>query len=226
MKYILLLLILFITLNTLIKLSFWKYWQVAILAAIAGLFVIAVAPAAASQSKTQLTAWLQTPSIMQNLAVLITFETIINLTFAFIRLRKVLGTKVKPYVIYPLNTYPGLLLFPVLFYTLAQLFYQLPGYGFTVVATTYAAGIFVVMQLLIWGLKKIAPEDDLRLEILFIINLFVCIIGLISTVNGETAYAPVKQELDLKSILLALAFFALLFIIGLLRQRYRKLKSE
>ncbi len=226
MEYIIQVLILFITLNTLLKISFWRWWQAMLFAAIAGIFVLTLAPAAASQSKTQLETWMQTPVIMQNVAVLITLETLIILAFTFMRLRKTLGTNVKTDVMTPLNSYPGLLLFPVLFYTLTQLFFSLPGVAFETVARSMAAGVFLLIPLFSWGLSRLIPEEELRLEIQFIVSLFVCFIGLISTVNGETTYSPVNQTLDTHSLLLALSIFVVLLAWGFIRQKYRKRKIE
>lgn len=191
MEYIISVLILFILLNVLLKLSFWRWWQVALFSALLGLFVLLVTTYAAEQSKAEITAWLSTPAIMQNVAVLITLETVIFVSFAFMRLRQALGTKVKKYLMIPLNIYPGLLLLPVLYFVLAQLFYALPGVSFNTISYGLAIAVFIFFPLLSWGFTKLLPEEDLRLEILFIVNLIVCMIGLITTVNGETAYAPV-----------------------------------
>lgn len=219
---IILVLILFILLNTILKLSFWRWWQAAFFSAMAGIFVLAVVPYAAGQSKTELAAWLQNPVVMQNVAVLITMESVIIFAFAFMQLRRVLGTRVKKKIQLPLKFYPGLLLFPVLFYLLAQLFFALPGTDFDTVAYVLAGSIFTLLPLLSWGLSKLIPEKDLRLEIQFIVNLFVCIIGLITTVNGETAYAAVSQPLNPKALLLACAGFSALFVAGYLINKFKK----
>ncbi len=226
MEYIIAVLILFILLNILLKLSFWRWWQVALFSALLGLFVLVVTPYAAEQSKAEITAWLSTPAIMQNVAVLITLETVIFVGFAFMRLRQALGTKVKKYLMLPLNIYPGLLLLPVLYFVLAQLFYALPGVSFNTISYGLAIAVFILFPLLSWGFTKLLPEEDLRLEILFIVNLIVCMIGLITTVNGETAYAPVEQAFNIKAILFAVALFLVLFIIGFLWNKYKKIKIK
>lgn len=226
MEYIVPILILFILLNIFLKLSFRPWWYSVVFSLVAALFLLLVVPFAASQSKTQLEAWLQNPLVMQNVAVLITVETAILFAFAFIRLRQVLGTPVKKYILLPLDIYPGFLLFPVLFYTLTQLFFVLPGVDFDTSAYMFAAGILVGIPFFSWSMVRIVPEEELRLEILFIVNLFVGITGLITTVNGETAYAAVNQSFDVRAVLLALAIFALLFAGGFLRERYRKLKVK
>lgn len=126
----------------------------------------------------------------------------------------------------PLNIYPGLLLLPVLYFVLAQLFYALPGVSFNTISYGLAIAVFIFFPLLSWGFTKLLPEEDLRLEILFIVNLIVCMIGLITTVNGETAYAPVEQAFNIKAILFAVALFLVLFIIGFLWNKYKKIKIK
>ena len=224
MQYIIPILILFIFFNTLLKVSFWRWWQTLVFSAILGAFVLAVAPYAASQSKLQLDAWLNNPLIMQNAAVIITLEGVLFFGFAFFQLRKILGTKVKQYVMAPLNIYPGLLLFPILFYVLSRLFFGLPGVSFDTVAYTLATAVFVCVPLFSWGLAKLVPEEDLRLELQFITTLFACIIGLIITVNGETAYAPVNQPLNHIALLLALGGFSVLFVSGYFINKFKKVK--
>ncbi len=226
MEYIIAVLILFILINAMLKLSFWRWWQVALFSAILGAFVLVVTLYAAEQSKSEITAWLSTPAIMQNVAILITLETIVFFGFAFMRLRQALGTKVKKYLILPLTVYPGLLLLPVLYFVLAQLFYALPGVSFSTVAYVMALSVFILFPLLSWGFTKLLPEEELRLEILFIVNLIVCMIGLITTVNGETAYASVEQVFNIKTILFAVALFLVLFIIGYFGDKYRKIKIK
>jgi hypothetical protein len=109
---------------------------------------------------------------------------------------------------------------------LAQLFYALPGVSFNTISYGLAIAVFIFFPLLSWGFTKLLPEEDLRLEILFIVNLIVCMIGLITTVNGETAYAPVEQAFNIKAILFAVALFLVLFIIGFLWNKYKKIKIK
>ena len=58
------------------------------------------------------------------------------------------------------------------------------------------------------------PEKDLRLEIHFLISLFVCILGLLTTVNGKTVYAAADEPVNWNAVILALSLFVILFIVG------------
>ena len=54
MQLIISVLILFILINCVLKLSFWRIWQAALFGAVCGAFVIVTYPYAILQSKTQL----------------------------------------------------------------------------------------------------------------------------------------------------------------------------
>lgn len=225
MEYIVSVLILFILLNTTLKISFWHWWQVLLFSAISGLFVLAITSYAAEQSKSEITAWLNNPKEMQNVAVLITIESVMIFEYVFLKLRQSLGTKVRKYLMSILTIYPSLLLFPILYFVLAQLFFFLPGVSFSTIAYVLAIGVFIFLPLFSWGFTKLLPEEELRLEVMFIVNLFVCIIGLITTVNGETTYAPIEQPFNIKAILVAVLLFLLLFIIGFIWKKHKKVKT-
>ena len=57
-------------------------------------------------------------------------------------------------------------------------------------------------------------EDDLRLEVHFLVSLFICILGLLTTVNGKTTYAATEEALNWKAIILSIGLFVILFLIG------------
>ena len=63
-------------------------------------------------------------------------------------------------------------------------------------------------------MKYLVPEDDLRLEVHFLVSLFICILGLLTTVNGKTTYAATEEALNWKAIILSIGLFVILFLIG------------
>lgn len=74
MELIIQILMLFILINCILKLSFWKLWQVGVFSLIAAIFVVGTCRFAILQSKTQLSDYLNNTTIMQDMAVLITLE--------------------------------------------------------------------------------------------------------------------------------------------------------
>ncbi len=213
MEYILLILILFIFINTILKLSYWRWWQRVIFGFICGAFILYAYPYATLQSKTQLAGYLNNRKIMQDMAVLITVESAIYITFCFLAMRQLYGRKVKRWV-KPLYWYPGMLVFPALFYLLTNTIFSFSGTDFATIAYVLAGSVFLLFPLLSACLRWLLPEKELRLEVQFLISLFVTIIGLISTVNGNTVYSAVSEPLDVKALLMAVGIFLLFFIAG------------
>ena len=226
MQYIIRILILFILINSLLKLSFWKWRQTALFGLLCAVFIIGTHQWAILQSKTQLTDWFNNAKIMQDAAVLITVESIVGFVFCFAELRAMFGVKKEKWWKPLLHYYPGLLVFPVLFYLQTQVIFGMPGIGFTTLS--YMLAVVVLVALPLFGLlfKRLCPEKDLRLEVYFLVNLFVCIIGLITTVNGNTTYATVREPFRLEVALLSLSLFILFFAAGIVYNKYKwKLKK-
>jgi hypothetical protein len=210
MEYIIHILMLFILINCLLKLSFWKNWQTTIFGFICAIFIIGVCPLAIQQSKTQLDDYLNNVHAMQDAAVLITLESVICFAYCFASLR---GAKRKWWTRL-LNGYPSLLLFPVLFYVLTQIIFGMPGTSFTVIAYLLAAAVLVGLPILTLFIKRLYPENEFRMEIHFMVSLLVCIIGLITTEDGAVTYSAVSEALNINALLLSAAFFAACFLIG------------
>lgn len=220
MELILQILMLFVFISCLLKMSFWKLWQAAIFGLICAVFVLGTYKFAIMQSKTQLTDYLQNVKILQDAAVLVTIDSAICFAFCIAALREMFGRKTKRWV-KPLYWYPGLLIFPVLFYLLTQLIFGLPGTQFTTIAWGLAGTVFVCLPLLSRAVKWLFPERDFRLEVYFLVTLFVCIIGLITTVNGNVTYAAVDEPLNVKALLMSLGIFVVTFVIGFLWNKFK-----
>lgn len=213
MELVLQILMLFIILNSILKLSFWKLWQAALFGIACGAFIILTYPYAIEQSKTQLTDYLNNTKVMQDMAVLITLESSVCFAYCFLATKRIFGDKFSRWGRI-LQCYVSLLIFPVLFYLLTQSIFGMPGTDFSTIAYVLAAGIAALLPLLSYVSKKVLPENDFRLEIHFLVSLFVCILGLITTVNGNVAYAPVEESLDIRMLLIALSLFVVAFAIG------------
>lgn len=204
---------LFIFINCILKLSFWKFWQTAIFSFICAVFIIWSYQYAILQSKAQINDYLQNTKILQDAAVLVTLESAICFAFCFAALRDMFGKTVKRWV-QPLYRYPSLLIFPVLFYILTQTIFYMSGTDFATIAYTLAGIVFVALPLLSYGIRYLIPEKDLRLEVHFLVSLFVCILGLLTTVNGNVTYAATEEPINFKALGLSLALFVITFLIG------------
>ncbi len=215
MEIVIQILMLFIVVNVILKLSLWKTWQTVVFALICAGFVVGVYPYSIQQSKTQIADYLQNTTAMQNAAVLVTIESAVCFGFCFAALSNMFGKTVKIWI-KPFYWYPGLLILPVLFYVLTQTIFALPGTGFSTIAYSLAAIVLIALPLLSYCIKQLIPENELRLEVHFLVSLFVCILGLITTVNGNVTYAAVKEPVNIKAITLSAGLFLLMFLVGLL----------
>lgn len=213
MEQIILILMLFIAINCTFKLSLWRWWQVGIYGLTIAIFAILAYPYAIQQSKTQIADYLQNKEALQNMAVIITLESAVCFGFCVTYLRGLYGKK-NPWWAKLLWWYPSLLLFPVVFYCLTEAIFTFVGIPFTTIAYVVAAAAFVTILVLSSVVKYLVPEKDLRLEIHFLVSLFVCILGLLTTVNGETVYAAVDEPFNWNAAVLALSLFVALFVVG------------
>jgi len=225
MELIIQILMLFILINCILKLSFWKPWQAAIFSLICAAFVIWTCQFAILQSKTQIADYLTNTKVMQDAAVLITIESTICFAFCFAALRDMFGKKVKRWI-EPLYWYPSLLIFPVLFYSLTQMIFAMPGTDFNTISYLLGGGVLIGLPALSYLIKCLYPEKELRLEVYFLVSLFVCVIGLITTVNGNVTYAAVEEPLNVKALLLSLGLFAVTFLLGYLWNKAKWAKRQ
>jgi hypothetical protein len=220
MELLVQILILFILIGTVLKLSFNTWWQSVMFGFISALFLLIAYPYAILQSKTQLSDYLVNTIVMQNIAVIVTIDSGIMIAYAFMSLRELFGKPVKPWLMVPLRLFPGLLIFPVLFYLLTQIVFGFPGVRFETIAYGLAALIFVAFPLLSFGFRKLVPETELRYEIHFIVTILVTLLGLLTTVNCNVTYAAAEQPLDVKALLFAVSIFAVLFSGGYLWSKF------
>lgn len=52
-----------------------------------------------------------------------------------------------------------------------------------------AAAVFAIFIVAAWLAKEALPETDLRIELIFLVNIIIGALGIIATVNGRTAAA-------------------------------------
>jgi hypothetical protein len=187
MEQIIRILMLFVLIGTVVKLSFWKWWQAVLFGLVCALFVIITCRYAILQSKTQLDYYLNNKQVMQNIAVLVTIEAVLSFAFVFTEIFGIDGRWRKLRRVL-LLAYPGLLVFPVLFYLLTRSIYIFAGVDFGVISYWLALGVFITIPLFSYILKRLCPDKEFRLEIYLLISVFICIIGLIATANGDIVY--------------------------------------
>ena len=159
------------------------------LSAICAIFIILTYDIAASQSKAQITNWLQQPDLMLDMSVWLTIDVAFQIFFCILAAKAMtenLGRKEKIMIKICLWT-PGILIFPVLFAILTELIFTMTGIDFDNIARLMAAVVLVLFPLMAFLMKWLIPESDIRLETLFMVNLIIVALGIVATVNGRTA---------------------------------------
>lgn len=207
------LLIIFIFFNTLLKLSFWRLWQVALWTGVLVAFLWGSYDFASEQSQTTLSQWLASPKILSNMAVLVTIESAIGLLFAFIALRDYYQNR-QSKALRVLLAFPGLLLFPCLIYVLAQAFFFFSGADFAMTTLYACLALFALMLLGTKGLTILLPEKDLRLEVHLLISILIILLGLTTTASAQIIYVPKSEPIDFVLLGKVFLFFLSLFALG------------
>ena len=207
------LLIVCIMLNAVLKLSFWKVWQGAVFAAVAFGFVWLMADYASEQSAVTLAAMMSDSKVLSNITVLLTIETAVCIAFCFSALRKLFKGEPNRWA-QVLQWYPNLLLFPTLFYVLTQAIFSQSGVAFDTIALVVGGAAVVVLIGGSFAMEKLMPEEDIRLELHFLMSLPITLLGLISTANGQIIYVPHSDPINFKVLDGVFLFFLLLFLVG------------
>lgn len=190
MHTVVLILMILTVFNFLLKQTFWKITAVGISTAVAAIFAGALWPVAIEQSKTQIDSWLANPRLMLDTSVLLTLEVFLQTAYCMLAVHVYNAYPVKRRTLWLyrfLRWMPGILIYPVLFSGLVGLIFALPGVTFGIIAWGYALAVFLLIPSGRWILKQLLPEADLRLELLFLTNALVAILGVVATVNGRIA---------------------------------------
>lgn len=192
METVVLVMMMLVCFNYILKQTNRKIYSVVFSAAVCALFCGSMWPYAIEQSKSQISVWLSDSALMLDVAVVLTLEVSIQMAFCILSAHMQTSGKAKPRTIWAyriLRWFPGVLIFPVLFSILVSLLFALPGTSFSLVAWSLAGAVFVAIPLGAWALKRLLPEKEIRLELLFLSNSLIAVLGVIATVNGRTAVA-------------------------------------
>ena len=224
MQLVLNILLVFILINAVLKFSFWRLWQVVAAAVLSVLFLFWAYPYAMEQSQVTIQNALETPSILSNIAVLVTIEVALCLTFCFSELKGLFFAEKNRWNTF-LKACPALLMFPVLFYLLTQSFFYFSGMDFFTITMLFSAGSALFIIGGAWCIQAFFPERDFRIEVHLLTSLFIGILGLIITSSGNLIYVPKSEPISFKFLGFSFILFIGIFILGMMINRwYWKLK--
>lgn len=224
METVIILIMFMVGLSFVLKLTFMRPWQMIAEVLILAIATVSTTDIAISQSKLQISEWLQTPDVMLDLAVLLTLDVALQIAFCLCMINN--PVKLKDRVLKDLLLYiPGLLIFPVSFYLLVQIIFSNAGMDFNNLSYCLGVAITVLIPLLVYGARYLLPEDSERLELIFYINCIVGLLGIIATVNGRTATTGVN-EVNINSLLAIIGLAVIGSIFGLLLFRKNQNKHN
>ena len=166
---------------------------------------------------------------MLDTAVLLSIEVIAQMSYCIMAVHLMNTGKVsqRTLLVYKLlRWFPGLLIFPVLFHLETMCMFWLTGVAFTTIAYGLAVVVLLAIPSLTWGIRWLIPEKELRLEVFFLSNALIAILGIIATVNGRTAVAGIS-EVNWSALGGMISLMLLGGIIGFTIYRFKqnKLKS-
>lgn len=182
--------------SVVLKLTYLPLWGQATVYLVLALFTGMSLKYAISQSKIQIDIWINDPELMLDIAVLLTADVFLQISFCVLSAKRLAGEYLsKTNIIFQAVTQwiPGILIFPVLLALLVEVIFAFPGMSFSAIAWTLASAVFLTGVVLSCIFKWILPEKDLRLELIFMINALIALLGVIATVNGRTAVAGIDS---------------------------------
>ena len=214
METVVFVLMILVCFSFMLKQTYRKNRSVAVIAVVCALFTGLMWPYAIEQSKTQIADWLADTALMLDTAVLLTLEVILQMTFCMLAAHVQTSGPLRKRTLWmyrALRWFPGILIFPVLFSALVALIFAFPGVSFSLLSWSMAAGVLILIPVGTWLLRRVMPEKDVRLELLFLVNALIAVLGVVATVNGRTAVAGMS-EVDWS----ALAALVVIIVLGAL----------
>ena len=209
-----------------LKQTFHGVKEIMIISVLVAFFVGMSWPFAIEQSKTQIAAWIADQKLMLDMAVLLSVDVALTMLFCVhhVDLKTSEHVSRRKWMFYiALKYFPGLLVFPVLFSLLVMMIFMLPGMSFQVVAWTLAVALLVLVPALTYGIRWLLPERPIRLELLFLVEVLLGLMGIVGTVNGNTAVAGI-DSVDFKSLLGVVGIVIVGMALGLCYYRVKMQK--
>lgn len=185
-----------VSLSFVLKLTGYKLCQLLLMTLLCALFVGFSWQFAAEQSKTAIASWLSDRELMQDIAVLMTLDVALQMAYCLmaVNLMNSGPLKRRTILVYKLlRLFPGIMVFLVLFSLLVSCVFAFPGVSFSLISWCMAAAVLVLLPLAVLGVRKLLPEKEIRLELLFLSNALTAALGVIATVNGTTASESVDS---------------------------------
>lgn len=213
---------LLVAVSFMMKLTYHKPLGIMIMCGVGALFAILTWEYATTQSKTQIADWLSNPDLMLDTSVVLTIDVAVQLVMCILMARKISGSTMSKRADMLLELtlwFPGLLIFPVLFAGIVKMMFALPGIDFTLIGWSCAGLVAVGIPVCVYLLKLLLNDADERLELMFLVNGLIAVLGVIATVNGRTA-ATGTNDVDIIALCGVIATLGIGTILGLFINKF------
>lgn len=171
-----------------LKQTFHGVKEISAISVIMAFFIGLTWPVAIEQSKTQIAVWIADKNLMLDMAVILTWDVALTILFCVyyvdLTTSEYVSRSKRMFFIF-LKYFPGILVFPVLFSILVTVIFLFPGMSFQLVAWVLAGIVFILSVMSTYGLRRLLPEFSIRLEMLFIMEVLLGLMGILATVNGR-----------------------------------------
>jgi hypothetical protein len=228
MDTVILIIIILVSFNFLLKLTNHSPIGIVLTALAAALFTGLIWRVAIEQSQTRINDWLSNPSVMLDTSVVLTVDVAIQLAFCSLTAQQLFGGKLSAknnILRIALLWVPGLLIFIALFCLLVKAIFSFSGTDFATIAWALAIAELILIPLMTYAVKWLFPGRAFRLELLFMLNALVAILGVVATVNGRTTVRGV-DTVDYRTFIGVFAIFVTGALIGLALYRRKQSHRE
>lgn len=199
-----------------IKLTYHGPVGLAVTCVMGVLFVLLTWEYATVQSKTQITDWLSNSALMLDTSVVLTLDVAVQMVMCVLMAKKVTKgslSRKSEALLELILWFPGILIFPVIFAALVKMMFALTGMDFALIGWSCAAVVAIGLPLAVYAVKWLLSDDDDRLELMFVVNGLIAVLGIIATVNGSTA-AVGTNSVDLTALVGIFATLAIGTVCG------------
>ncbi len=196
METVILIIMMMVGVSFVLRLTYHHLSGVVATSAAVAIFIGVSWHIAIEQSQTQISEWLADTELMLDMAVLLTVDVVVGMAFCLLQARRINGDEMSrslAIVSLVVRYIPGLLIFPTMFGVLVYAIFASPGVDFSLVAWSLAAFFLVAAVGMCYDVRRLLPESEVRLELSFMINALIAILGIVATVNGRTAVAGVSS---------------------------------
>lgn len=171
-----------------LKMSFWQKRVGVFIACLCLLFSLGILHWTVEIPQNRITDWMHDYHSRQDIAVCLMLDVAFQISFCLMTVRRKYGSslsKAGRWCYRLLLGYPGLIFYGIIFLLQVELIGSFPGQSFWL--TAFLEGLFFMLILLLIrkGFIQLLPQADSRLELLFLIEVMVGILGILSTVCGN-----------------------------------------